>query len=146
MIARPTETTVKTRSLKTDQIAVRHVIPRDLLLFSGRPEEWQMFLSTYETSTEICRYSEEENLPRLQRSLKGAAMEAVRFRLITPSGVPGAIEILRMLYCRPEVIINHLITAIRKEPAPKIEKLEALIQFALAEIRLGTIQTVVANR
>ncbi|XP_065085710.1 uncharacterized protein LOC135707754 [Ochlerotatus camptorhynchus] len=53
------------------QLAARHVVPKDLPYFSGNPSEWPLFWSSYETSTRICGYSGAENLMRLQRCLKG---------------------------------------------------------------------------
>lgn len=34
-----------------NQFAARHVISRDLPTFSGRPEEWPIFISSYENTT-----------------------------------------------------------------------------------------------
>lgn len=38
--------------LTAEQIAARHVMPRDLPHFSGDPSEWEAFISAYENSTE----------------------------------------------------------------------------------------------
>lgn len=51
---------------------------------------------------------------------------------MTPSTVPQAIETLRMLYGRTDVIHQALQRKLRQEPAVRHDNLETLIQFALA--------------
>ncbi|XP_062713284.1 uncharacterized protein LOC134290229 [Aedes albopictus] len=60
------------------QMSARQFLSRKLPTFSGRMEEWPMFISSYETSTKACGFSDVENLARLQECLKGEALEAVR--------------------------------------------------------------------
>ncbi|XP_055623309.1 uncharacterized protein LOC129766735 [Toxorhynchites rutilus septentrionalis] len=114
------------------QMAARHVMSKELPVFSGNPEEWPMFFSAFNTSTEACGYSDVENLGRLQRCLKGAALEAVRSRLLLPASVPQVIQTLQLLYGRPEQIIYALLSKIRDVPAPKAENLQSLIAFGMA--------------
>ena len=83
------------------------------------------------------QFLDQENLSRLQRCLKGKALEAVRFRLLIPSNVPDIMKTLRLLFVRPEIIINSLLHKIRNDPAPKAEKLETLVAFALSVQNLG---------
>ncbi|XP_073821397.1 uncharacterized protein [Musca autumnalis] len=52
------------------QLAARHSIPRDLPHFHGDPEEWPLFISSFENSTAVAGYSHAENLIRLQSCLK----------------------------------------------------------------------------
>ncbi|XP_053691213.1 uncharacterized protein LOC128739741 [Sabethes cyaneus] len=118
--------------LSRSQLAARHAVSKELPTFSGNPEEWPLFISTYESSTRMCGFSDEENLLRLQRSLRGRALETVRSRLLHPVGLEGVIKTLRMLYGRPEVIVNTLVGKIREMPAPKTEKLGTLIDFGVA--------------
>ncbi|XP_053698909.1 uncharacterized protein LOC128745868 [Sabethes cyaneus] len=107
-------------------------MPRDLPTFSGSPADWPVFISNFMTSTLTCGYSPAENLIRLQSSLKGAALESVRSRLLLPASVPQIIETLCILYGRPELLINALIDKVHSVPAPKAEKLESLIDFGMA--------------
>lgn len=116
-------------SLSSMQIAARRVMTRDLPEFSGRPEDWPIFISQYNITTASCGYSHAENLVRLQRCLKGHARESVRSRLLLPASVPQVINTLHMLYGRPEILINSLLNKIRAAPNPKIERLETLIEF-----------------
>lgn len=69
---------------------------------------------------------------RLQRSLKGKALELVRCRLLHPSNLDGVIATLRTLFGRPEIISHSLITKIREMPSPKTEKLNSLIDFGVS--------------
>ncbi|XP_053683167.1 uncharacterized protein LOC128733540 [Sabethes cyaneus] len=118
--------------LNQSQVSARQVVSKELPNFSGSPEEWPLFFASYENSTRICGYSDEENLLRLQRSLKGRALDAVRCRLLHPSNLAGVIATLRTLFGRPEIIVHSLVAKIRDMPAPKAEKLSTLIDFGVA--------------
>lgn len=115
------------------------MVTKDLPIFYGKPEEWPMFISRFNNSTTTCGFSHQENLDRLQKCLKGNALEAVRSRLLSAESVPGIIETLRMLYGRPDLIINTLLNNIRQEPAPKADKLSTLVDFALKVGNLSSI-------
>ncbi|XP_055923993.1 uncharacterized protein LOC129954238 [Eupeodes corollae] len=119
-------------NLNSQQIASRHIMHKELPSFSGRPEEWPLFISCFENSTRVCGLSNDENLIRLQKSLKGKALESVRAQLLYPHQLPNIISTLRMLFGRPEAIINSLVAKIRSEPSPKNEELDSLINFALS--------------
>lgn len=64
---------------------------------------------------------------RLRKCLKGKALKAVRCRLLHPSNVNGVISTLKMLYGRPEAIIQASIRKIRTLPSPQVEKLETVV-------------------
>lgn len=125
---RPVE--VRHRPTKA-QLSARQFLSKKLPIFSGKLEEWPMFVSAYETSNEACGFSNVENLARLQECLKGPALEAVRSRLMLPKSVPQIIETLRMLYGRPEQLLNMLLTRVRKAPSPKADKLVTFIPFGV---------------
>ncbi|XP_062542335.1 uncharacterized protein LOC134210303 [Armigeres subalbatus] len=108
------------------------VLGKELPTFGGNPEDWPIFISNFEQSTATCGYSEAENLVRLQRCLKGHALESVRSRLLLPGSVPHVIQTLRTLYGRPELLIRTLMTKIRQVPAPTHDRMEKLIQFGLS--------------
>ena len=121
-------------TLNANHLAARQVLSRELPIFNGKPEEWPMFISSFETSNVTCGFSNSENLIRLQKSLKGRALEAVRYQLLLPDGVPNVIRTLRTLFGRPEIIINHLLQTIKNQPAinDMNDKLDALITFSVA--------------
>ncbi|XP_062708422.1 uncharacterized protein LOC134288244 [Aedes albopictus] len=114
------------------QLAARHVMPKELPVFSGNSEEWPMFFSAFNTSTEACGYSNVENLGRLQRCLKGGALEAVRSRLLLPTSVPQVMQTLQLLYGRPEQIIYALLQKVREVPVPKADNLCTVVAFGMA--------------
>ncbi|XP_062556824.1 uncharacterized protein LOC134221650 [Armigeres subalbatus] len=114
------------------QLAARQVMGKDLPTFSGNPEEWPIWISNFERSTVTCGFSMDENLIRLQRSLKGPAMETVRCRLLSPASVPHVIKTLQMRYGRPETLIRALTEKIQQLPPPKMDNLESIVDFGLA--------------
>lgn len=70
------------------QMAARQVVPRELPIFAGNPEDWPLFISSYRNSTLMCGYTDAENLKRLQKCLRGNALEVVRSNLLLPLSVP----------------------------------------------------------
>ncbi|XP_062712096.1 uncharacterized protein LOC134289727 [Aedes albopictus] len=114
------------------QLAARHVMAKELPTFSGNPEDWPLFISSYNNSTRACGFSDAENLARLQRCLKGHALESVRSRLLLPSSVPHVLATLETLYGRPELLIHSLLQKVRNVPAPKQDRLDTLIGFGMA--------------
>ncbi|XP_058826902.1 uncharacterized protein LOC131686906 [Topomyia yanbarensis] len=119
-------------SISRKQLVARQAISKDLPLFSGNPEEWPLFLSSFNSTTAMCGFTNEENIVRLQRSLKDRAYEAVRCRLMHPSNVNGIMSTLKMLFGQPEVIVNSMMSKINSLPALKEDKLETLVDFAVS--------------
>ncbi|XP_062535741.1 uncharacterized protein LOC134204945 [Armigeres subalbatus] len=107
-IQQPQQSTTPTRSGPSgEQLAARQVMPRELPIFSGDPQDWPLFHSSFNNTTEACGYSDAENLARLQRCLK-------------------------RLYRRPGILINSLLHKLRAVPSPKTENLQSQITFGLA--------------
>ena len=73
-------------------------------MFNGEPEEWPGFVCQLEQSTQICGYSPEENMLRLQRCLKGKAKDAVKSILYLPDKYENVIKTLSMSFGRPTMI------------------------------------------
>ncbi|XP_062538577.1 uncharacterized protein LOC134206858 [Armigeres subalbatus] len=119
------------------QMSARQFLSRKLPTFSGKLEEWPMFVSSYETSTKACGFSDVENLARLQECLKGEALEAVRSRLLLPKSVPKIIETLQMLYGRPERLLNMLLAKVRNAAPPKADRLASFIGFGVVVQQLS---------
>ncbi|XP_062710489.1 uncharacterized protein LOC134288734 [Aedes albopictus] len=113
------------------QMAARQVVPRELPVFTGNPEDWPIFISSYRNSTVMCGYTEAENLMRLQKCLRGNALEVVRSNLLLPSSVPQVLDTLETLFGNPERLIQSLLTRVRNTPAPKSDRLETLINFGI---------------
>ncbi|XP_055590063.1 uncharacterized protein LOC129742216 [Uranotaenia lowii] len=114
------------------QIAARQVYPKTLPKFSGRPEEWPIFISAFEQANESCGFTDAENLVRLQEALLGKALETVRNRLLLPGNVPKIIEKLRKRFGNPEILSTMLAYRIERLAGPSSEDLESLIEFGSA--------------
>ncbi|XP_062540921.1 uncharacterized protein LOC134208963 [Armigeres subalbatus] len=125
--------------LNRSQLAARQAVSKELPEFSGNPEDWPLFFSMYSSSTQMCGFSNEENMLRLRKCLKGKALEAVKCRLLHPSNVFGVLSTLKMLYGRPEAIVQAAIRKIRSLPSPEVDRLESLVNFAL------TVENIVAT-
>lgn len=69
---------------------------------------------------------------RLRKCLKERALEAVKCELLHPSNVADVLSTLKMLYGRPDAIVQSMVKKIRHLSPPNTEKLETLVNFALA--------------
>ncbi|KAM8703164.1 hypothetical protein ACLKA7_007873 [Drosophila subpalustris] len=114
----------------SSQLAARHAITKELPKFSGDPEDWPCFISTFEHSTSVAGLSDVENMLCLQKCLGGKARELVKDKLLIPSMVSDVISTLKMFFGRPEHILERMIDRVRKLPLPK-DRLESFIDFAL---------------
>lgn len=114
------------------QLAARNGITKKLPVFTGKPEEWPLFIGAFEASTEACSFSDVENLVRLQESLKGPALESVRCQLLFPKSVPRVIKKLRQMYGRPKQLLQCHLDRIRRLESPKADKLASYVPFGNA--------------
>ncbi|XP_052564394.1 uncharacterized protein LOC120421887 [Culex pipiens pallens] len=131
----------QTSSRSTDkptkaQLTARQYLSWKLPTFTGNPNEWPIFISSFNSSTEACGFSDLENLSRLQEAIKFPARELVGGLLVLPKAVPKVIESLRQLYGRPEQMLGTLLAKIRKTEAPKIDKLGTFIRFGTVVAQL----------
>uniref|UniRef100_A0A182S0G2 DUF5641 domain-containing protein n=1 Tax=Anopheles funestus TaxID=62324 RepID=A0A182S0G2_ANOFN len=69
---------------------------------------------------------------RLQQALKGDALKAVQGRLRNAANLKEVMEELKTSFGRPEIIVQTVLSQIRRQVPPKTEKLESLIQFAIS--------------
>ncbi|XP_062713378.1 uncharacterized protein LOC134290293 [Aedes albopictus] len=111
------------------QLSARQFLARRLPTFTGNPEEWSIFISSYETTTKACGFSNLENLVRLQECLKGAALDAVGSRLLLPQFVPKVIQELREQFGQPEQILETLLVKVRSADGPKAERPATFITY-----------------
>lgn len=125
-------------NLQAQQLAARQSIPRKLPEFYGNPTEWPIFYSSYTQSTQLCGYSNSENLLRLQESLKGKAKQLVQAQLNLPACVPDIMYTLKLIFGQPEYIIDEQLKQIRKIPSLNSEKLETVVTFSIAVSNLVT--------
>uniref|UniRef100_A0A182W6B3 Uncharacterized protein n=1 Tax=Anopheles minimus TaxID=112268 RepID=A0A182W6B3_9DIPT len=120
-------TTEGTHELTRIQRSARQAVTGKLPSFSGNPEEWAMFIASYEETTRLCGYTDGENILRLQLALKGKALKAVQCRLRHAENLPEVMETLKAMYGRPELVINTLLEQVRRTPLPKADNLESLL-------------------
>lgn len=119
--------------LTASQVQARMVLgKKDLPEFGGNPSDWTIFYNAYVRTTEKCGYSNDENLERLLKTLKGDARKLVKARLITSDTVPSVIETLRRRFGNPTFIINELIQNARKIPSLKNDNIDSLLDLAAA--------------
>ncbi|XP_053692620.1 uncharacterized protein LOC128741069 [Sabethes cyaneus] len=114
------------------QLAARQVVAKDLPMFTGHPEEWPMFFSTFESTTRMCGYTDDENMLRLRNCLKGDALATVRSFLLHPSTVRRAIDALKLRFGQPQFIIQSLKDKVLAMPPLRADSMNKLIDFALA--------------
>jgi len=103
---------------------------RELPSFSGDPEDWPGFVAQFEKSTEVCGYSDEENMLRLQRCLKGRARESVKSILHLPEQLKNVMSTLALTFGRPGAIVKSMIYKVKSIPNPREDKLDSLIDFS----------------
>lgn len=128
---RPTSHSLSvSRILTKEQIAARHVL-KELPTFDGKPRSWPKFISSFQRSTDLCGFSDSENLERLARALQGSAYMAVETSLTLEDNVPRILEILEILFGKPEYIISSLVDDMRKGKRPTIENVESILCYAL---------------
>lgn len=88
------------------------------------------FSTQFHRTTEICRFSMDENLLRLQRMLHGKAREAVKALLILPRCVDQIMETLYHRFGRDEFVIKNLIRQTSLLPMPRDNQPQSIIDFA----------------
>uniref|UniRef100_A0A182VSM1 Uncharacterized protein n=1 Tax=Anopheles minimus TaxID=112268 RepID=A0A182VSM1_9DIPT len=128
-------------SLSPSTRDARKVIGKELPTFSGSSQQSPLFISRFEHLTTICGFSDDENLLRLQKALKGNALGAVSSLVLLQPGLKEAMTTLKLRFGRPNVIVERLIEKVRRIPAPKADRLETLADFGFTKRNLcATIQ------
>jgi hypothetical protein len=122
----------------TERFIIRQSHAKDLPSFSGRAEEWPAFLSTYERTTTVCGFTDDENLLRLQRCLKGEALKAVQSLLVSPFNLSTAMDMLKARFGQPKHIIEAMISRAKAIPSIREDRADSLIEFGTAVINLTT--------
>lgn len=102
----------------------------DLPPFGGEAELWPGFHVAFKETSEAYGYNNLVNMQRLQKSLTGAAREAVSGMLIYPDNVPDVIRELEFRFGRPEILINSQLNKVRQIGNIADEDIPALINFS----------------
>ncbi|KAG5890260.1 hypothetical protein JTB14_014906 [Gonioctena quinquepunctata] len=63
-------------------VSGRNQFDRDLSIFDGKPEDWPLLISQFHRKTRMYQYSEDEVMLKLQKCLKGEALEAMPVKSI----------------------------------------------------------------
>ncbi len=114
---------------RDDKFIARQTIGKELPIFGGQPEEWPAFIAQYKYTTDACKFTDIENLYRLQKSLKGMAKEMVQGLLTSPDNVNLIIKKLGRIFGRPEFIIDSLMKKAREAPSPVHGKPGTMVSF-----------------
>lgn len=120
-------------------LLARQGVGKDLLHFSGNPEDWLMFINQYKKSSQVCNFTEEENMMRLQKALTGEAKETCQSLFVSPLNVKRILETLELRFGRPEYLIKSLMNKVRDVPPPRFEKPDTVVKFSIA------VQNLVVN-
>lgn len=104
---------------RVEKWMIRQSLARDLPEFSGSASDWPIFINTFEHTTNVCGFSNHENLIRLQKCLKGQARALVEGLLILPNSVPEIISTLQTYCGNPARLIKAQIDKARNCPPMK---------------------------
>ena len=126
----------KSKPQKSDsevkKFMARQTIAKDLPIFTGAPEEWPTFISQYRRSTEACGFTNDENVARLLKCLKGKARETVEAMLTVPENVNDAIKDLESRFGRPDKVIEVMIDRAKKVPEVRLDNMETILDVSNA--------------
>ena len=107
----------------------RFVAAKSLPEFDGNPLDWIHFLESYRASTNLCGFSDRENIGRLHAALYGKAREAVRTLFATATSAEKIIETLELNFGNKHTVALKLIREIEEMPRLSTKELN-LVQFA----------------
>ena len=111
------------------KMLVGRQLGRDLPTFSGEAKSWTTFIAAYERTNRIGRYSDEENLQRLDKALKDKAKDAVQALMVSPKNVDQILKTLKRRFGQPSQIIECIMEEVRslqiKEDDP-----ESIVEFS----------------
>lgn len=110
----------------------------DLPDFSGRPEEWPMFVEDFHSSTDAFAYSHLENMMRLKKCLSGDARRAVECLLIHSRNVDQVIATLQMQFGRADQLVRSQLLNVRSVQVITDANLEQLVPFAAKVQNIAT--------
>lgn len=105
--------------------------PKDLPEFAGDYFEWLQFKQAYYESTEICRFTDKENLWRLRKCLRGPAKDAVNALFISATSPDKVMSALELRYGNPDCIISRVLNDIKKLQPLHNEYHKDIVTFSL---------------
>ena len=114
------------------KIVARQSSANDLPTFSGDPAAAPMCVHTYHTSSRECGFSNQENMSRLQKALRGKALETVKAMLVLPDNVDRVVRTLEMRFGQANQVIQTMVEGVQKLRPLKQDNFEQLIDLANA--------------
>lgn len=111
---------------KVEIIRQLHELP----IFAGKVEEWPTFAALFNETTVAYRYSNLENLIRLQKSLTGQARQIVEAILVFPDNMPSIMEELEFRFGRTDLLVKSQILKLRNIPIIAEDDFTQLIAFS----------------
>lgn len=108
----------------------RNAVLKDLPIFDGRIEDWPNFYNQYQQTNKECKFTNQENLSRLQKCLKGDAREAVLSLFVSSENVPEILDCLKLNFGRPEYIVVNLIEKAKQFPKLADNDANGFIKFS----------------
>lgn len=105
--------------------------PKDLPKYDGDPLEWLQFKQAYEESSQVCNFSDRENLWRLRKSLHGRAKEAVTALLIGATSPDVVMSTLQLQFGNNDIIISRILQDISKLRPMSQEYHKEIVSFSI---------------
>ncbi|XP_074035219.1 uncharacterized protein [Leptinotarsa decemlineata] len=121
---------------ESSKVFCRNVVGKELPYFYGNVEDWPMFISLYQRTTETCAYSDEENLLRLQKALKNEALDAVKPLFVSPDNLNDILKTLEARFGRPEFIMESMMNKVKSLPPVNTRSPISFIKFANSVLNL----------
>lgn len=102
---------------KTSQGIIKKMsVGKALPTFDGDVLEWPMFKRAFEESTSKVGYTEQENLIRLNESLKGDAKEAVASLMVTANDTKQIMQLLQLRFGNSNAVGTRIIKNLKDLP------------------------------
>lgn len=113
-----------------NKFITRQTCATELPTFSGAPEEWPLFISIFNTTTRVCGYTDDENIARLVKALRGEARESVLALLVSSTNVERIVNTLQLRFGRPAQIIEIMLAKIRHMRDIRPDDFNQLLKYA----------------
>ncbi|XP_049293157.1 uncharacterized protein LOC125768893 isoform X1 [Anopheles funestus] len=97
--------------------------------FNGDFKKWNHFKSVFYKTSEEAKFSDLENLNRLQKALKGDALECVSGLMLDAQNIEGILQRLEKEFGTPDLIYSALLKELLAVENPTMQKPKSFITF-----------------